>query len=89
MSYKDTLKQIRKEGSGVYDRYMLEYEIKRNGMDLNGFCDKMGFSRFVLYKRLNGKVQWSVSEINKAMEILHLSSPMGIFFAPEVSEEDT
>lgn len=62
------------------DRYLLEYEIKRNGLTVSEFCHKVGISTASYYRKINGRSDFTQSEISKTMEVLDLTSPIPIFF---------
>ena len=69
------------------DKLRLEYEIKRNGLTINDFCQEMGMSRSAFYRKCNGISDFTHAEIVKTLKILNLTTPMGIFFSQEVSEK--
>lgn len=62
------------------DRYLLEYEIKRNGLTISEFCQKVGISTASYYRKINGRSDFTQPEISKTMEVLDLTSPVPIFF---------
>lgn len=39
---------------------------------LEAFAEKMGFSKTQLSQRLSGNVEWKVTEIAKACDLLHI-----------------
>lgn len=67
------------------DRYRLEYEIKSRGWKIKDFCEKTDINRSVFYKKLRGESEFTLSEIQRILDVLGLDSPMGIFFADKVS----
>ncbi len=67
------------------DKNKLEYEIKKNGMNIAEFCDKIGISRSAFYRKCIGETEFTLSEINTIIDVLGLDSPVGIFFADRVS----
>ncbi len=67
------------------DKLRLQYEIKRNGYTIDSFCEAFGRNKSTLYRKLNGKSEFTRSEIQKMIKLLHLEQPMGIFFTDEVS----
>lgn len=67
------------------DKNKLEYEIKKNGMNIAEFCDKIGISRSAFYRKCIGETEFTLSEINTIIDVLGLDSPVGIFFADSVS----
>ena len=69
----------------MVDRYKLEYEIKSRGITVERFCDDIGMSRSAYYRKCNGASEFTQGEIQTIVNYLGLKSPMGIFFADEVS----
>ena len=69
------------------DKLRLEYEIKKQGLSLEEFCDKIGMSRSAFYRKCNGLSDFTLSEMNSIINELGLKSPVGIFFTPEVSNK--
>ena len=67
------------------DKNRLEYEIKKAGYTIPEFCEKIGISRSAFYRKCNGQTEFTLSEISLIIEVLGLKSPVGIFFASEVS----
>jgi len=63
------------------DRYRLEYEIKSNGLTEEEFCKKVGISRSALFRKKSGKTEFTLGEIKKIMDVLHLETANDIFFA--------
>ena len=69
------------------DRLRLEYEIKKNGLTIDGFCKAIGISRSAYYRKCNGISEFTHGEIQKTMEVLKLESPIEIFFTNKVSQK--
>ena len=69
------------------DKLRLMYEIKRNGYTVDTFCKQIGINKSTFYRKIseNSKTEFTRLEIEKMINLLHLDSPMGIFFAEEVS----
>ena len=63
------------------DKFLLEYEMKKNGFSVERLCKKIGISRSAFYKKCNGKSDFTQSEIQAIVDLLHLESPVAIFFA--------
>lgn len=63
----------------------LEYEMNKRGISKGEMCEKIGMSRSAFYRKCTGKSQFTQGEIQKILNILELSSPLGIFFNEEVS----
>lgn len=69
------------------DRYKLEYEIKSRGYTIEEFCNGIGISRSAYYRKCDSDYgsEFTLGEIERAIEFLDLDSPMGIFFTNKVS----
>ena len=67
------------------DRFKLEYEMKNQGMSAEELCQAIGISKSAYYRKLKGKSEFTLGEITKIIDTLHLDSPVGIFFAEKVS----
>lgn len=67
------------------DVIRLEYEIKKKGFNVEGFCKELGISKSAYYRKIKGTTEFTRSEIQRIVEILELNSPMGIFFSSKVS----
>ena len=79
---KDTNKKNRKEDT--MDRYKLEYEMKRRHISQAKLCSAIGMSRSAFYRKISGKSDFTLSEINAITDYLGVS-PEGIFFPSKVS----
>lgn len=49
-------------------------------------ADYMGISLSTLYRKINGKSDFTRTEIQKCCRYLNVSSPIGIFFEPEYTD---
>lgn len=67
------------------DKALLEYEMKKNNLTAEDMCKQLKMSRSAFYRKCNGISEFTLGEIKKIVEVLHLESPMAIFFAGEVS----
>ena len=67
------------------DKNKLYYHMAQCGIGCQEMCDKLSMSRSAFYRKCNGISEFTQSEIQKIVDILHLDSPMGIFFAENVS----
>lgn len=63
------------------DKALLKYEMTKNEISINVLCEKIGISRSAFYRKCNGKSDFTQSEIQAIVDLLHLESPMAIFFA--------
>lgn len=52
----------------------LRSTIDDSGIKLKFICEKMGLSRYGLYKKLNGSSEFTASEMKEMQNILHLSN---------------
>lgn len=69
----------------MFDRYRLEYEMKKRGITLSQLCEHLGISKSAYRRKSYGITEWTLKEINGVTEFLEQDSPMDIFFADEVS----
>ena len=74
-------------GEKTVDRYKLEYEIKSRGHSVESFCKGIGISRSAYYRKVDPScsAEFTLGEIERAVDFLELDSPMGIFFKVKVS----
>lgn len=63
------------------DKALLEYEMKKNNINIAKMCDILGISRSAFYRKCNGISEFTQSEIQTIVECLNLDTPVGIFFA--------
>lgn len=69
----------------MLDKIKLEFMMKKKEYSVEKFCREIGISRSAYYRKVTGKSEFTIGEINKIVDILGLTSPMGIFFAEKVS----
>ena len=67
------------------DRFKLEYEMKSKGVTVEKLCKDLNMSRSAFYRKCRGVTEFTQSEIQNIVSYLGLKTPMGIFFAEEVS----
>ncbi len=67
------------------DKAKLEYEMAVCGIGKAEMCEALGISRSAFYRKCNGTSEFTMGEIQKIVNILHLKTPVGIFFKEEVS----
>ncbi|MBQ2876972.1 MAG: helix-turn-helix transcriptional regulator [Clostridia bacterium] len=67
------------------DKDLLEYELKKRKITVNEVCEKIGLSRSAFYRKCNGITEFTLSEINKIVDIIGFESAIPIFFASSVS----
>ena len=65
------------------DLNLLDYEIKKNGYTTKTFCEAVGISKSAFSRKRNRHCEFTVPEIKKIAEVLHLDifSVVPIFFA--------
>jgi ACT domain-containing protein len=63
------------------DKALLQYEMSKNEISIGELCEKIGISRSAFYRKCNGKSDFTQSEIQAIVDLLHLESPVAIFFA--------
>ena len=62
------------------DKALLQYEMSKNGVTIGELCKKIKMSRSAFYRKCNGKSDFTQSEIQEIVDLLHLESPVAIFF---------
>lgn len=62
------------------NKAMLFYEMKKNNISQTELCKTLGISRSAFYRKCNEISEFTQSEIQRIVEILHLDSPVDIFF---------
>lgn len=63
----------------------LQAEIMRKGFTAAKLSKEIGISKSAFSKKINGKSEFTLGEIQKMVDVLELESPIPIFFAPKVS----
>ena len=67
------------------NRNLLEYEMKERGYTAEKLSREIGISKSAFSKKINGKSEFTLSEIQGIVTVLKLDSPLPIFFAEKVS----
>ena len=67
------------------DRYLLEMEIKRRGYTMEKLSREIGISKSAFSKKINGKSEFTLGDIQQIVDVLGIESPVPIFFAGKVS----
>lgn len=67
------------------DKYRLEYEMKKRQVSKGELCQAIHMSRSAFYRKCNGISEFTQSEIQAIIDYLKIESPLGIFFADNVS----
>jgi len=67
------------------NKIKLEYEMKIKGINSSEMCNRLEISRSAFYRKCNGVSEFTLSEIQKIVDILGLETPVGIFFENKVS----
>ena len=63
------------------NKALLEYKMSEKGKSIADMCEMLKISRSAFYRKCNGKSEFTLNEIKKIVDYLHLDSPMDIFFA--------
>ena len=65
----------------------LRYQIARSGLTREKLGKLLGVTKTTIHRRLTGKTEWTLTELQKLKEILELSDEMlrQIFFSEKVS----
>lgn len=83
--YKSVLNDTKKGDRTAMDKAKLMYEMQKRGVSIQDMCAKLNMSRSAFYRKCNGISEFTQGEIQNIVDILGLTSPMGIFFAEKVS----
>lgn len=67
------------------DKRTLQAEIMKRGFTMTSLSKAIGISKSAFSKKINGKSEFTLGEIQKIVDVLGLESPIPIFFAPKVS----
>lgn len=67
------------------DKALLKYEMDRRNVSVDDLCKSIGISRSAFYRKIGGKTEFTRSEMQSIVDLLHLDSPVPIFFGKEVS----
>lgn len=59
----------------------LEEEMQSQNISKTEMCALLGISRSAFYRKCNGKSEFTLSEMQKILDVLNLNTPKGIFFA--------
>ena len=69
----------------MFDKKRLEAELGLQNISKAEFAKALGIDTSTLYKKMNGKSDWTLTEIRKTGEILGKDKINPIFFAEKVS----
>ncbi|MBO5415139.1 MAG: DUF739 family protein [Clostridia bacterium] len=69
----------------MFDKKRLEAELVLQNISKAEFAKALGIDTSTLYKKMNGKSDWTLTEIRKTGEILGKDKINPIFFAEKVS----
>lgn len=58
----------------------LEEEMQSKNISKTEMCALLGISRSAFYRKCNGKSEFTLSEMQKILDVLNLNTPKGIFF---------
>lgn len=58
----------------MFNTSLLKSKIERSGLKKNHIAKMLGMSAYGLYKKIEGKNEFKVSEIKSITDILHLSA---------------
>ena len=67
------------------NKALLEYEMKRRGINATQMAEYLGIDRSTFSKKCNGQSEFKQSEIQNIISYLGIEDPTPIFFAEEVS----
>ena len=71
----------------MLNRPLLLSQLALHEMTRSALAEKLGWSKSTLYRKINGKTDFTAQEIDKCYEVLELSADMAsaIFFSREMS----
>lgn len=67
------------------NKSLLKIEMIRSGYTAETLSKALCMNRSTFSRKINGRAQFTQSEIAKIISILHIDNPSPIFFAEEVS----
>ena len=67
------------------DKARLHYEMERQHVTVAMLCGYLHISRSAFWRKCSGVSEFTRAEIQRIVEYLDLKTPVGIFFADEVS----
>lgn len=67
------------------DKQALQAAIVSRGLTAEKLSKAIGISKSAFSKKINGKSEFTLGEIQRIVEVLALESPIPIFFAQKVS----
>lgn len=81
------LNEIHERRELMTDTGLLRETIEKSGISVTFIAKSLGISRTGLYKKLNGKTEFKVSEISKMKDILNITPKErdAIFFSKNVN----
>lgn len=69
----------------MFDKNLLKSEIVLKGLNLDSLAKRLETSKATLSKKVNGKSEWKLSEIQEIGKIVGEDKIVAIFFATKVS----
>ncbi len=71
----------------MLDKKLLKAHMVLNDISVKAFADAQGWGTRKAYRKLNGETDFTVQEVQKSKELLHLDAPTTnkIFFADDLS----
>ncbi len=67
------------------NKFRLEYEMACRGITRADLCRVLGISRSAFYRKCTGRSEFTLNEMQKIIDYMHLETPVGIFFDSRVS----
>lgn len=64
---------------------LLYKKMDDQGITIGSMCQRLKISRSAFYRKARGITEFTRDEIEKICDILHLDSPVEVFFAQKVS----
>lgn len=85
LAYNGNKQLCQEKDSSMLNTNKLRALMIANGYNISSTARKLGISPNTLGKKLSGKSQFNLDEVDKLIRIFHIQDPASIFFA---SEED-
>lgn len=69
----------------MFNEKLFKAQMVLQGLNVTELAGKMGINASTLYRKIKADGDFSRSEINQMIDILHIENPQEIFFAQELA----
>lgn len=69
----------------MFDKNRFRAQMALAGITSKELAQKLGIDESTLYRKINNSGSFTRDEINKMIQILHITDPQRIFFAEELA----